>query len=112
MCSSDLLLEELDDLQRQIKALPAHLQAERVGVALNVWINGLYGETKFRRASQRDLSIEARRMLLREAMKLFADCNASIDKVEDMIDQNSAEIVGLVRSGVARSRDALAKLEK
>jgi eukaryotic-like serine/threonine-protein kinase len=106
------LLVVLADVDRRVKALPESVRQERVGIALRCWVNGLHAEAKFRRAVQLNLPLDTRRTLLRASMALFVDSAATLEKITEMIDQSSPEIIELVRSGEQRSRAALAALEK
>ncbi len=106
------LLVALADVDRQVKALPETVHRERIGIALKCWVNGLHAEAKFRRAVQSDLALDKRKMLLRESMVLFADSAAMLEKVSELIDQNTPDMTELVRSGEQRARVALAALDK
>jgi eukaryotic-like serine/threonine-protein kinase len=106
------LLVALADVDGRVNALPENVRKERTGIALRCWVNGLHAEAKFRRAAQSDLSLNARRTLLRESMVLFADSVATMGTISELIDQNSEEIVALVRNGEQRARAALAVMEK
>jgi eukaryotic-like serine/threonine-protein kinase len=106
------LLLVLADIDREVKSLPANVQQERAGVALDCWVNGLYAEAKFRRAMQGDLSYDLRRTLLRESKTLFTQSAATLEKIPELIDGNSPEIIALVRSGTQRASAELARFER
>ncbi len=104
------LVAELEAVTSELASLPANVREERNGVGLDVWVSGLFAETKFRLAAQPGLAIGQRRALLSQAIVLFERANGNLDRVMHMIDANSTAMLELLKTGAARSREALASL--
>ena len=104
-------LEELAVVERMVRQLPDHLAGQRQMTAVRAWLDGLKAEFSLRRSEETDLSHEQRLALKREAVALFENSNKLVAQIPEMVDEETQDIVELVRSGAARARASLVKLQ-
>jgi len=104
-------LEELAAIERVVQQLPGYLSGQRQMIAVRAWIDALKAEFGLRRSAEVDLLLAERIALQREAIALFENSNTLVTQIPEMIDEENQDIVELVRTGAARARGALAKLQ-
>ncbi|MFT3791413.1 MAG: serine/threonine-protein kinase [Rudaea sp.] len=104
-------LEELAATERMVQQLPDYLAGQRQMIAVRAWIDALRAEFSLRRSEEADLAPAARIALKREAIVLFENSNALIARIPEMIDEQTRHLVELVRTGEARARASLDKLQ-
>ena len=104
-------LEELAEVERMVRQLPDYLSGQRQMIAVRAWVDGLRAEFSLRRSEETDLAHEQRIALKREAIALFENSNKLVAQIPEMIDEETQDIVELVRTGATRSRASLANLQ-
>jgi len=104
-------LEELAEVERMVQQLPDYLSGQRQMIAVRAWVDGLRAEFSLRRSEETDLAHEQRIALKREAIALFENSNKLVAQIPEMIDEETQDIVELVRTGATRSRASLANLQ-
>ncbi|MBN8887503.1 MAG: serine/threonine protein kinase [Rudaea sp.] len=104
-------LEELAVVERMVQQLPEYLSGQRQMIAVRAWVDALRAEFSLRRSEETDLPASERIALKRESIVLFENSNKLVAQIPEMIDEETQDIVELVRTGAERARASLAKLQ-
>lgn len=100
-------LAQLDAIEAMLRALPDEVRSQPESIGVHAWLTGLRAEFQLREASDAKTSLAQRRASTQAAADLFDAANAELARAPDVLDKDSAAIVG---EGPNRARAALAAL--